>query len=175
MTFPSDNDDSLADNSDLFTNDEEEEEEEEDYDEDEMDAEEGELGDDELISEEFLDDSLHSIEPDLEPTDFTDSLHVSDLLQDEDMPEPAAEETTPATDEGEKNNTMRNAALGLGALGALGGAAFAATKFKKLLNDNANAVDEDDAKAALNHSSQHFHDSLTSHASSGNIVGPAPV
>ena len=161
------------------TESEKEEDELDDDSEEEFNDEEGDEFSDGLGSE-FGEDA--SLDHGLEPTDFSESLHVSDLMNDEDLPEQeAVEEVPPANNEGgetEKKDGMNKTGLlvaGAVGLGALGGAALFAAKLRKSLNQS-DAIDSDDAVAAIQHqSASRMGESAASQSSSGNIGGVTPV
>lgn len=123
---------------------------------------------DEFLSEEdeFVDDSMH--EGDLEPTDFSESLHVSDLedddLSSEPMPEPVE-----AQDEDNKMGMGMMAAGAAVGVGALGAVLLASKKFSDFLSK-----DDDNDDGAVEAVSR-LQDSMASQSSSSNIAGAAPM
>ena len=133
------------------------------------------------IESDFGDDV--SLNHGLEPTDFSESLHVSDLISEENLPpEPTPVGTTPGKDgENEKKGGMNTTDLlvagGVG-IGAIAGVALFSTKMKNLL-DKSNDVDEDDAAAIVLQQQREQSAPQTgessANASSGNIAGSAPV
>ena len=123
----------------------------------------------ELPSEEeedmFLDDSMH--EGDLEPTDVSESLHISDLEQDAfpDSIEPVPEPVLPPVVEDEGQGGLFGAALKVGVLGSV---LLATKRFGDLLNN-----DDDDNEAAAE-MIYRMQDSMGSQSSS-NVAGAGPV
>jgi len=122
-----------------------------------------------------------SLDHGLEPTDFSESLHVSDLISEKNLPpEPTPVGTTPWKDgendkKGGMNTTDLLVAGGVG-IGAVAGVALFSAKMKNIL-DKSN--DEDDAAALVLQQQREQSAPQTgessANASSGNIAGSAPV
>lgn len=119
--------------------------------------------------EDFVDDSMN--EGDLEPTDFSESSHISDLEED-DLPAEPMPEPVETPDEDGKNGMMGAAAIGGAAalgVGALGAVLLASKKFSDFLSK-----DDDDNDGAVD-AVYRLQDSMPSQSSSSNVAGPAPV
>ena len=119
--------------------------------------------------EDFVDDSIN--EGDLEPTDFSESLHVSDLEED-DLPSEPMPEPVETPDEDGKNGMMGVAAIGGAAalgVGALGAVLLASKNFSDFLSKH-----DDDDDGAIEAVSR-LQDSVGSQSSSSNVAGAAPM
>eukprot|EP00977_Amphora_coffeiformis_P013817 scaffold3736_cov176-Amphora_coffeaeformis.AAC.2 len=161
-------------------NEESESEEDADQDTEEFSDEEAEDFSDGLDSD-FGDDG--SLDHGLEPTDFSESLHVSDLISDENLPEQTPKDVSPGRDGEtgtEKKDRMNTTALlvaGGAGLAGIAGVALLATKLNKKLRDESDDVDEDDAAAVIQQqqSAPQQMGESTGQSSSGNMTGSVPV
>ena len=104
---------------------------------------------------------------DVEPTEFSESLHLSDLAGDE--PSEMIQEVRPSLrDENVNMGVSTATAIGLGALGVV---SLASRKFKNMLEED----DDDDYMEDTANAFIKIEDSSNSQSSSGNVAGAAQV